>query len=225
MAEQKISALESRALAIKEAIGAEKAKLYNAIFDAPWEGFREAERIVQGTLSTNVDGDLRQQVFMREAEAASRAQRLALKEKIFELELEEQVQLAELEKQCREELTPDEVDTGAVISAASLTEEQIVQAADSIASAGDAASDTLLTLLSIAMERDYDLAVHHIAELRPEWETAVFDLGVCAESPSFDEDEIEARFEVMSPPESTPSGAAILEAAKSDLNVSASIRG
>src|SRR5918995_4404174 len=161
MTEVQIPVPESRALAIKERIGAEKAKLYNQIFDAPWEGFREAERIVQNAISTNVDGDLRQQVFMREAEAATRAKRLALKERIFELELEEQVELNELEKQCREELTPKEIDSAAVISAASLTEEQIVQAADSIAHAGDAAENALLTLLSVSMERELDAATFH----------------------------------------------------------------
>jgi hypothetical protein len=73
------------------------------------------------------------------------------------------------------------------------------------------------------MERDFDLCVHHIAGLNEEWERAVLDLSICAESPSFDESEIEARFESLA--KAAPNGAAILTAAQSDLNISASLKG
>jgi hypothetical protein len=223
MAEEKN--IQSKALAVKEEKGAERSRLLAAMFDVAWEAARQAEAVVKSSLSSNVDQGTQERVFQQEGEAAARKLREDAKKAYIESEIEEQAMLDEIEKEAREILTPNSIDPAAAIAAGALTEEQIVQTADSVAHAGDAASDTLLTLLSIAMEKDFDLAVHHIAEMNSEWETAVFDLSVCADSPSFDEDDIESRFEVMSPPESTPSGAAILEAAKSDLNVSASIRG
>ena len=214
--------VESKALAIKEEAGAERARLLNACFDVAWEAAREAERVVKNSLSSNVDPGTQQKVFMAEGEAAARGLRNAAKEAYIQSELEEQVALEEVAKEAREILTPDRIDPAAVIAAASLTEQQILDAADSVAFAGDAASDALLTLLSIAMEKDYDQAVHHIADLNPEWERAVLDLSIVSDNPSFDEDEIEARFESMAKP--APDGAAVLTAAQSDLNLSASIR-
>jgi hypothetical protein len=215
--------IESKALEVKQRFGEERAALLNQMFDVAWEAARVAEQIVKSSLSSNVDKGTRQTVFMAEGEAAAREMRNDAKRRYLESELEEQVALDEIEREAREILTPNKIDPAAIISAASLTEQQILDASDAIAHAGDAASDALLTLLSTAMEKDYDQAVHHIADLNPEWERAVLDLSICAESPSFDESEIEARFESLA--KAAPNGAAILTAAQSDLNISASLKG
>jgi len=160
---------------------------------------------------------------MSEGEAVARNLREEAKTKYVNSELEEQAALEEIEREAREILTPETIDAAAVISASALSEEQLLSAADAVAPAGDAASDTLLTLLSVAMERDLDGVVHHISAMNPEWERAVLDLSVCTANPRLDADDIESRFETLA--KDTPDGPAILSAGMNDFEISSLLRG
>jgi hypothetical protein len=222
--QDRVDARESKALALKYEIGREKSELLNSLFEAPLAAAEEAITIVERSVSNNIDSNLREAIFMREAEAKRRGIAESAKERYLELELEEQAGLEEIAKEAREILTPNTIDTAAVINAAALSEEQLISAADSVAHAGDAAADTLLTLLSVALERDLDAAVHHISELNEEWSRAVLDLSIVADNPGFDEDELEARFEAMTPDGAKADGAAILAAAEKDVNLSARLK-
>ena len=124
MAEEK--RIQSKALAIKEEKGAERAQLLHALFDVAWEAGRVAEGVVRSSLSSNVDTGTQERVFMQEGEAAARRLREDAKQRYIESELEEQAALDEIEKEAREILTPNRIDPAAVISAAALTEEQLV---------------------------------------------------------------------------------------------------
>lgn len=219
MAEQ----VESKAMEVKEHFGVERALILTELFNLTAHAANKAAQVVSNTLSSNVNRDARQSVFMSEGEAIARDLREDAKTRYVNSELQEQAALEEVEREAREILTPSAIDAAALISASSLSGEQIIDAADSVANAGDAAADTLLTLLSISMQKDYDQAMHHIASLNPEWERAVLDLGICADNPSVDEDDIEARFETLA--KGTPDGPAILSAGMNDFEISSLLRG
>ena len=190
----------------------------------PLEAAREAERVIQSTLSNNVDKDVQQKVFMQEGEAAARGLRDAIKAKVVELELERAQALTHLAEQIEEELAPKGATPSDIIAASGLTEERVIQAADACAAMPEEQADlTLRVLLASARAQNYDQAVWHCAELLgPETEMALADLDVCAEEVAPSIEDLEAQHEAQI--KEAPSGMAILAAAKEDINLLSSLR-
>src|SRR5215208_3999850 len=136
MAEQE---LQSQAMEIKQRFGNERALLLRQMFDVPLEAARVAADTVGRTLRNTVSKDAKQNVFMREGEAAASALREDAKQKYIQSELEEQAALIALQEHLEEFLAPEAgTVTAADIAASSvLSEEQLTNAADAVAAIPD----------------------------------------------------------------------------------------
>jgi len=222
MAEQE---LQSQAMEIQRRFGAERATILTECFGHALLAAQKGPEVVQRTLSGNVSRDVRENVFMDEAQAAARAIREDTKVRYIQSELEEQAALTALGEHLEEFLSPDQVTAADIAAASSLNEEQLISAADSVA-AMPGNDNVLKTFLSIARQKGYEQCVHHIASLEPggEWEMALTYLSICYESTEKTEEDIAAEFDAYAATEE-PSGPAILAAAQSDLNLMHLLRG
>src|SRR5215207_1729996 len=156
----------SRADAIKRFYGSEIAKLYTAAFDLTFRSAEEAVNVVERTLSGNVGRDAKESVFMAEGEALARGYRDEIKAKVLELELERAHALTHLAEEIESEIAPVGATPTDIITASSLSEERLIQAADACAAMPEAQSDlTLKVLLASARAQGYDQAMWHVAAL------------------------------------------------------------
>jgi hypothetical protein len=103
-----------------------------------------------------------------------------------------------------------------------LSEDNLISAADSVAAVPN--NETVLkTFLSVARQKGYEMATHHIADLLgPEVVVALTDISICEESTEKTPEDIETEFSSFAKDE--PDGQAILAVAQSDLNLMWMIR-
>src|SRR5215211_909404 len=119
MAEQE---LQSQVIEIKQRFGNERALLLREMFDVPLEAAKVAGDVVGRTLRDTVSRDAKQNVFMREGEAAARALREDAKGRYIQSELEEQAALTALAEHLEEFLAPDSLTAADVAACSGLSE-------------------------------------------------------------------------------------------------------
>src|SRR5215211_1543499 len=186
---------QSQAMEIKTRFGEERAAILNELFDTPLRAAEVAARSVSNKLSSSVNADAKQSVFMAEGQDAARAIRQDAQQRYIQSELEEQSALTELAAHLEQFLAPDSVSAGDVAMASQLSEEALISAADSVATMPNN-ENVLKTFLAVARNKEYMQAVHHIVSLEPggEWEMALTDLSICEESIDKSEEEIANEF-------------------------------
>jgi len=185
---------------LRTQFGEERAAMLNRLFTLPSE-------IVATDISMKpeVKAQLGQATFdqVRAAELAAVAQdkRDAIKAAYIQNEPEEIEAVKLLAAHSHEVLQPEVLDAQVLVSASGLTEDQLIVAADT---AHDLDStDTVKTLLQVAMNRDMDLAVAHIVGLEEEWEQAHNNIVEADNVTASEPEEIAEMFETYAQSEIT----------------------
>jgi len=117
-----------------------------------------------------------------------------------ELGMEQTAAIQAAAVEADEILTPKQATPEAIIQSSTLSEEQVIAAADVARNMGEAGEDACLVLLRAAIERDMEMAQHHIAAFSEEWSTALTVLGEASQYPDdIDETEFAQRFDTLVP--------------------------
>jgi|SRR5215217_6521381 len=198
---------------LKRAYGSRKSAVLGSLFEMA-SGIQSEEAQLDGKVKARVGDNVVRQLDAATRELVARDAIEKAKVEFIELELEEAEALNALAEHANEVLTPKQASVESILQAATMTEDQIIDAADAAVNMGDAGEQALLVLLRASIERGYDQAMHRIASFNEEWANAVNVLAETADSPDIDENDIASRFDSMVP----DSAVQLLGGGESELN-------
>jgi len=217
MAEQGIQTIDE----IKRHYGEQMDRLLNEIAELS-SGIKSEEAVIDGRVKAQVGDQVVRDLDAAHRELVARDEIEQRKIRYTELGLEMTAAIQAAGEEANQILTPQQATPEAIIAAATLNEEQIIAAADAAVNMGEAGEDACLVLLRSAIERDTELAQHHVAAFREDWATA---LNVLAESSQYPDDidaeEFASRFDNIVP----DSAVQLLGGGESELNRLGQVRG
>jgi hypothetical protein len=217
VAEQGIQTIEE----IKVHYGEQMSRLLNEIAELS-SGIKSEEAVIDGRLRAQAGDQVVRDLDAAHRELVARDEIEQRKIRYTELGLEMTAAIQAAGEEANQILTPQQATPEAIIAATTLSEDQIMAAADAAVNMGESGEDACLVLLRAAIERDLEMAQHHIAAFREEWSTA---LTVLAESSQYPDDisaeEFASRFDSIVP----DSAVQLLGGGESELNRLGRIRG
>jgi len=207
---------------IKLFYGGQMSRLLNEIAELA-SNIRSEEATIDGRVKAQVGDSVVRDLDVAHRELIARDEVEKRKIRYVELGLEMTAAIQAAGEEANQILTPQQATPEAIIQSSTLSEEQVIAAADVAVNMGEAGEDACLVLLRASLERDMALAQWHIAEFREEWSTA---LTVLAESSLYpddiDEEEFAERFDTLAAKTSAP---LLLAGGERELNTLGRISG
>lgn len=206
---------------IKLHYGEQMSRLLNEIAELA-SNIKSEEAAIDGRVKARVGDQVVRDLDTAHRELIARDEIERRKIRYVELGMEMTAAIQAAAEEADQILTPKQATPESIIQSSTLSEDQLIAASDVARNMGEAGEDTCLVLLRAAIERDMEMAQHHIAAFREEWSTALTVLGEASQYPDdIDETEFASRFDTLVP----DSASGLLFGGQSELNRLGMIRG
>jgi hypothetical protein len=198
---------------IRQSYEDEKVRLLTALYNLATDAIIHAEKVEIGLRDRLSQGEVNNLLAI-EGERWAEGERLRVKTEYERLDIEMRAAIEVRVKQVEKLLAPKNVTADEIIRASALNEESLIGAVDTAVQLGDVGEDTILLLFQVARQKEFELAIAHIASIREDLGELHAELVEADSVPSLEPDEA---FEQFAQP--APTKQQILGGRQSDLAI------